>query len=147
MRDLPRFKTTPCKGPIDSQDAVACDNGKMSSLAKHARISDKNVVARPCKPSATNQVLDDIGDPVISDIGSSRPNSTASEGGDFSSEDGDDEDKQCLGHKTNDESSTECSESCRDDDNASSLEDNRVAVVLDPISEENSVANKTSDSG
>lgn len=90
---------------------------------------------------------------VISDFSSSRPNSTASEGCDFS----DIEDEEEEENRDDDETTTEYSESCRDDDDdnddgPSSEEDAehdvvRAAAALDPISEETSLANKTSDDG
>lgn len=72
---------------------------------------------------------------VTSDLSSSRPNSTASEGG-------------CSTDDDNNDGTTECSESGRDsssDDFGGENPDNRAA--LDPISEEASLAKRSEDDG
>lgn len=70
---------------------------------------------------------------VTSDVSSSRPNSTASEG--------------CSTDDDNNDGTTECSESGRDSSSDDFGVENRAVLALDPISEEASLAKRSEDDG
>lgn len=165
MREIPRAtsKVTSTKSPLAPDEhggarkkppppSAASLNGRHKTTSPPSAKTDaNNPVANPKDNSFTVSARESM----ISDISSSRPNSTASEGGDFIS-DIEDEEEDCG---VDDETTTEYSESCRDDEEEDDDDDDRssseaeeanglrAAAVLDPISEETSLANKTSDDG
>lgn len=171
MREIPRAttKVTSTKCPLAPDEAGA--GRKKTSSSLNGRIKPSPTIAT--NPTDANQpfaiakkdgviVVGGVAprESVISDISSSRPNSTASEGCDFSDIEDDDEEDEVEEDKDDDETTTEYSESCRDDDDdgPSSEEEEQEEVggkgceavrtaALDPISEETSLANKTSDDG
>lgn len=164
MREIPRAtsKVTSAKSPL-APDETACRKKTNPSLNGRIKTTPPPLIVSGSAKNAANQpfaISKDGGgvvavsarESMISDISSSRPNSTASEGeGDFSDMEEEDEEEE----GDDDETTTEYSESCRDDDDGPSSEEEeereqdvaRPAAALDPISEENSLANKTSDDG
>lgn len=133
MRELPRssvVKFVPRKLIPDGNSKkppISCGNGVVVQQEKTTSVANVTAV------SVSNENISSAGvrESIVSDISSSRPNSTASERS-LSTEDDDDDD-----------SATECSESEADGstDEDGGIGENRVP--LEPISEETSLRKKS----
>lgn len=136
MRELPRSSIV----KFEQRKLIPDGNPKKPPIANGSSVQVIAATSPPSSPSviATNVVApmkkenNSVRESIVSDISSSRPNSTASDRSVSTDDDDDDENG----------STTECSESCQD---AGSSEEDCVGDnrTLEPISEETSQRKKT----